>query len=88
MCPPTTLEIPARFLGGVALQSNSMIYLVQLAHLSCPHLRLQTPALASTRGASHTVALPITLKSILRQKEELRKLKYFSIQKYSLPKLL
>jgi hypothetical protein len=88
MCPPTTLEIPARNLGGVALQSNSMIYLVQLSHLSCPHLRLKTPALASTRGASHTVALPITLKKYLKAKEELWKLKYFTIQKYNLPKLL
>jgi hypothetical protein len=43
-----------------------MIYLVQL---SCPHLRLKTPALASTRGASHTVALPITFKSISRRKK-------------------
>jgi hypothetical protein len=33
-----------------------------------------------------TVALPFTLKSILRQKEELWKLKYFTMQKYNLPK--
>jgi len=49
MCPPTTLEIPARFLGGVALQSNSMIYRVQLSHLSWHHSSLKTPALASTK---------------------------------------
>jgi hypothetical protein len=70
MCAPTTLDIPARFLGGVALQSNSMIYLVHFSHLSCPHLTLKTPRLASTTsGASHTVALPITLKNISRQKK-------------------
>jgi hypothetical protein len=34
--------------------------------------------------ASHTVALPFTLKSIiLRQKEKLWKLKYFKAQKYN-----
>jgi len=32
------------------------------------------------------VALPFTLKSILRQKKELCKLKYFSMQKYNLLK--
>jgi hypothetical protein len=34
-----------------------------------------------TRGVSHCVALPFTLKSILRQKKELWKLKYFTTQK-------
>jgi hypothetical protein len=32
------------------------------------------------------VALPFTLKSILRQKEELWKFKYFTMQKYNLQK--
>jgi hypothetical protein len=32
------------------------------------------------------VALPFKLKSILRQKEELQKLKYFTMQKYNLQK--
>jgi hypothetical protein len=32
--------------------------------------------------------LPFTLKSILRQKEELWKLKYFTMQKYNLQKIL
>jgi hypothetical protein len=32
------------------------------------------------------VALPVTLKRILRQKEELWKLKYFTMQKYNLQK--
>jgi hypothetical protein len=32
------------------------------------------------------VALPFTLKSILRQKEELWKFKYFTMQKYNLSK--
>jgi hypothetical protein len=35
---------------------------------------------------NYTVALPFTLKSILRQKEELWKFKYFTMQKYDLPK--
>jgi hypothetical protein len=32
------------------------------------------------------MALPFTLKHILRQKKELRKLKYFTMQKYNLQK--
>jgi hypothetical protein len=35
------------------------------------------------QGVRHAVALPFTLKSILRQKEELWKLKYFTMQKYN-----
>jgi hypothetical protein len=38
------------------------------------------------QGVCHTVALPFTLKNILRQKEELWKLKYFTMQKYNLQK--
>jgi hypothetical protein len=34
----------------------------------------------------HTVALPFTLKSNLKEKEELAKLKYFTLQKYNLQK--
>jgi hypothetical protein len=33
------------------------------------------------QGVCHTTALPFTLKSMLRQKEELWKLKYFTVQK-------
>ncbi len=33
------------------------------------------------QGVCHTMTLPFTLKSILRQKEELWKLKYFTMQK-------
>jgi hypothetical protein len=51
--------------GSITEQPNEL----QLSHFSCPHLRLKTPALASTRGASHIVALPIRLKSISRQKK-------------------
>jgi hypothetical protein len=39
------------------------------------------------QGVCHNVALPFTLKSILRQ-EELWKLKYFNMQKYNLQKIL
>jgi hypothetical protein len=34
------------------------------------------------------MALPFTLKKYLKAKEELWKLKYFTIQKYNLPKIL
>jgi hypothetical protein len=40
------------------------------------------------QGVCRTVALPITLKGILQQKEELWKLKYFTIQKYNLQHIL
>jgi hypothetical protein len=39
-----------------------------------------------TRGVCHAMALPFTLQSILRQKEELWKFKYFTMQKYNLQK--
>jgi hypothetical protein len=38
------------------------------------------------QGVCHTVALPFTLKSILMQKKELWKLKYFIMQKYKVQK--
>jgi hypothetical protein len=40
------------------------------------------------KGLFHTVALPFTIKSILMQKEELWKLKYFTKQKYNLQRIL
>jgi hypothetical protein len=42
------------------------------------------------RGVSHYVALPFTLKKYLKKakEEELWKLKYFTIQKYNLQKIL
>jgi hypothetical protein len=40
----------------------------------------------SQQGVCHSVALPFTLKSYLKAKEELRKLKYFTMQKYNLQK--
>jgi hypothetical protein len=40
------------------------------------------------QGVSHTVALPFTLKQYLKAKEELWKLKYFTMQKHNLPKTL
>jgi hypothetical protein len=39
----------------------------------------------STRGVSHC-GLPIYIKKYLKGKEELWKLKYFSVQKYNLQK--
>ncbi len=41
-------------------------------------------------GVCHTMALPFTffLKKYLKAKEELWKLKYFSMQKYNLQKML
>jgi hypothetical protein len=38
------------------------------------------------QGVCHTVALPFTLKKYLKAKEELWKMKYFTMQKYNLPK--
>ncbi len=38
------------------------------------------------QGVLHIVALPFTLKSILRQKKEFWKFKYFTMQKYNLQK--
>jgi len=40
-----------------------------------------------TRGVSHS-GLAIYIKKYLKAKEESWKLKYFTIQKYSLPKIL
>jgi hypothetical protein len=34
------------------------------------------------QGVCHTTALPLTLKGILKAKEKLQKLKYFTTQKY------
>jgi hypothetical protein len=34
------------------------------------------------QGVCHIVALPFTLQKYLKQKEELSKLKYFTLQKY------
>jgi hypothetical protein len=40
------------------------------------------------RGVCHTVALPFTLKKYLKAKEDLLKLKCFTMQKYNLQKIL
>jgi hypothetical protein len=40
------------------------------------------------QGVSHTVAFAIYSKTYLKAKEELRKLKYFTMQKYDLQKIL
>jgi hypothetical protein len=40
------------------------------------------------QGVCHTVALPFTLKKYLKAKEEVRKLKCFSMQKYNPQKIL
>jgi hypothetical protein len=40
------------------------------------------------QGACHTMALPFTLKIYIKEKEELWKLKYFTIQNYNLQKIL
>jgi hypothetical protein len=38
------------------------------------------------QGVCHTVALPFRFKKYLKAKEELRKFKYFTMQKYNLQK--
>jgi hypothetical protein len=40
------------------------------------------------QGVYHTVALPFTLKKYLTAREELWKLKYFTMKKYNLQKIL
>jgi hypothetical protein len=40
------------------------------------------------QGVCHTVALPFTIKKYLKAKEELLKLKYFTMQRYNLQKIL
>jgi hypothetical protein len=40
------------------------------------------------QGTCHTMALPIYIKKCLKAKEELWKLKYFTMQKYNLQKIL
>jgi hypothetical protein len=52
-----------------------------------PCLTLKEPALfLKEQGVCHTVALPFTLKCIFKAKEEIWKLKYFTMQKYNLQK--
>jgi hypothetical protein len=40
------------------------------------------------QGVCHTMALPIYIKKYLKAKEELWKLKYITMQKYNLQKIL
>jgi hypothetical protein len=47
------------------------------------------PTKLPKQGMCHNVALPFTLKKLLKAKEELWNLKYFTMQKYiNLPKTL
>jgi hypothetical protein len=45
-------------------------------------------SLLEERGVYHTLALPFALKKYLKAKEESWKLKYFTMQKYNLQKIL
>jgi hypothetical protein len=45
---------------------------------------LPAPTSTKTRGVSHTLGLAIYIKKYLRAREELWKLKYFTMQKYNL----
>jgi hypothetical protein len=54
------------------------LYVVIVCILNAPHEK---------QAVCHTVALPFTLKNLLI-KEDLWKLKYFTMQKYSLQKIL
>jgi hypothetical protein len=40
------------------------------------------------QAVCHTVGLAVYIKNYLKAKEELRKLKYFTMQKYNLQKIL
>ncbi len=44
--------------------------------------------LSCNKGVCHTVAIAIYIKKYLKAKEELWKLKYFTMQKYNLQKIL
>jgi hypothetical protein len=44
--------------------------------------------LNNEQGVCHTAALPFRVKRILKQKEELWKLKYFTMSKYNLQEIL
>jgi hypothetical protein len=47
-----------------------------------------TPIPQRKQGVCHTMALPFYIKRYLKAKEEFWKLKYFTMQKYNLPKIL
>jgi hypothetical protein len=66
-------------LSGTLITSLISLYLVVLFSY--------IPALYQ-QGLCNTVALPFTFKSIFKPKEELLKLKYFTMQKYNLQKIL
>jgi hypothetical protein len=54
----------------------------------CPeNTRIDSPTKKKKQRLCHTLALPFT-KKYLKAKEELWKLKYFSMQKYNLQKIL
>jgi hypothetical protein len=46
------------------------------------------PKKKKKQGVCQTLALPIYIKKYLKAKEELQKLKYFTMQKYNIPKIL
>ncbi len=52
--------------------------------LGNPWILVSMPLGYETRGVSHTMALPFTLKCVLRQKKNYWKFKYFTMQKYNL----
>ncbi len=66
----------AGFMSDEALGSQHCVSLL-LSRIS--DLQLSTPNL--NKGVCHTVALPFTFKKYLKAKEELWKLKYFTIAK-------
>jgi hypothetical protein len=65
--------------GNVVCSCNFVICTVKYTHLCIRH-RVQTSTLIK-QGVCHIVTLPFTLKSYLLTKEELWKLKYFTIAK-------
>jgi len=85
--PPLPLQRALRVLGKRALR----LFCESLNHVS----RVWTPGIVArlglsmhkTTGVSHC-GLAIYIKKDLNAKEELWKLKYFSMQKYNLQKIL
>jgi hypothetical protein len=65
------------------------LYLKAPTHAKRCFYDLKGPSTIQTWGVSYCVALPFTWKSMyLKAKEELWKLKYFTMQKYDLQKIL
>jgi hypothetical protein len=67
------------------LNINSPLGVGELFQINQLSICIRTPKVKSTRGVSHC-GLAIHIKKYVKAKEELLKLKYFTMQKYNLQK--